>query len=949
MKKILLSLSLIMFFALPNYLLGQGGFIKDFPGPGEEYDGSIIGTSDGNYVFSLTTSQGFGSGQDAGTYLFKVDQAGNILFSSNFSEPLSNGAINVFEMNNGEFIVQSFNFHPTSNVLQPFLIRLDANGNFISSEFYVFGNINQGHRILQFDQLSDGGFIICSSEPYASGDVHTRRFDPDFNLVWDFVGAPGVFWNAFTETSTGDIIAGGRDGQVMKLDANGNLIWDKTNSVTLIPMTSLETSGIFSMDDGSILQFVHITSTIPFPHPRLVKLDSNGDMLWEKVIVPDTYTGLTYYPVRVDGGFINSGFIEKNSLNDKSSAYLFKVDFEGNILWENTINRTIHPSKIELCRRITPTPENGVMGVAYIDFNDDELYIFKTDSLGNIYSNKFIGKVRQDEQPNCLADSAEVNLTNWFVSAESVTETYFTTTDSSGNYILPVDTGDYVLSIHPPNTLWSSCNNNNTFTISSNTTIQQDFPMEANLDCPMLVVSGTFPIVRPCFDNNRYLVQYCNEGTVTASGAYVEIETEDDLTYVSSSINLTSQVGSVYTFNLGDIAVGECGNFYVDFMLDCEAILGATSCITSHIYPDTFCLYEPNWSGAFVEVQVECNDSTVNFYLENVGTVDMPTQKEYMVVEDAILLIMSNFQLLSGETDSFSVPADGSTFTLIAEQVEFAPGDPFPTAWSEGCGVDNFTFGILNQFSLGDNIPYLDTDCPVISASFDPNDKQGFPLGYGDEHFIRPNTDLEYKIRFQNTGTDTAFTVVIRDTIASELEIPSIKVGASSHPYNWRIYGGNILEFTFNSIMLPDSNINEPASHGFVEFNISQKSDLANGTVINNNAGIYFDFNEAVITNETYHTIGLDFITVSLQNLIYNNTQIHVYPNPLQEFAIFEMKKEIKNGLVEIYDLSGKLAWQQKFNGKQFELKRNDLKSGIYFYKITEEGKAINSGKIVVN
>ena len=61
------------------------------------------------------------------------------------------------------------------------------------------------------------------------------------------------------------------------------------------------------------------------------------------------------------------------------------------------------------------------------------------------------------------------------------------------------------------------------------------------------------------------------------------------------------------------------------------------------------------------------------------------------------------------------------------------------------------------------------------------------------------------------------------------------------------------------------------------------------------------------------------------------------------------MNKEIKNGLIEIYDVSGKLAWQQKFNGKQFELKRNDLKSGIYFYKISEEGKAINSGKIVVN
>ena len=61
------------------------------------------------------------------------------------------------------------------------------------------------------------------------------------------------------------------------------------------------------------------------------------------------------------------------------------------------------------------------------------------------------------------------------------------------------------------------------------------------------------------------------------------------------------------------------------------------------------------------------------------------------------------------------------------------------------------------------------------------------------------------------------------------------------------------------------------------------------------------------------------------------------------------MKKEIKNGLFELYDATGKLAYQQKFNGSEFELKRNNLNTGIYFYKISENGNAINSGKIVVN
>ncbi|MCB0556652.1 MAG: hypothetical protein KDD02_24110, partial [Phaeodactylibacter sp.] len=63
------------------------------------------------------------------------------------------------------------------------------------------------------------------------------------------------------------------------------------------------------------------------------------------------------------------------------------------------------------------------------------------------------------------------------------------------------------------------------------------------------------------------------------------------------------------------------------------------------------------------------------------------------------------------------------------------------------------------------------------------NDKQGFPRGYGDEHYIYPGTDLEYLVRFQNTGNDTAFLVVIRDTLSEFLDIATVRPGAASHPY----------------------------------------------------------------------------------------------------------------------------------------------------------------------
>ena len=76
-----------------------------------------------------------------------------------------------------------------------------------------------------------------------------------------------------------------------------------------------------------------------------------------------------------------------------------------------------------------------------------------------------------------------------------------------------------------------------------------------------------------------------------------------------------------------------------------------------------------------------------------------------------------------------------------------------------------------------------------------------------------------------------------------------------------------LFDFIFNNIQLPDSNVNEPASHGFVKFKINQRANNPLGTVIENKAGIYFDFNEAVITNSTHHVLGENFVESNLVGL----------------------------------------------------------------------------------
>jgi uncharacterized repeat protein (TIGR01451 family) len=152
-----------------------------------------------------------------------------------------------------------------------------------------------------------------------------------------------------------------------------------------------------------------------------------------------------------------------------------------------------------------------------------------------------------------------------------------------------------------------------------------------------------------------------------------------------------------------------------------------------------------------------------------------------------------------------------------------------------------------------DNTPLdnWDTLSLWVRNSFDPNNKLSYSSTNSTEgYFTEYDTTLEYVINFQNTGNDTAYTVLLTDTIdISTLDIASLQVKGASHAYNTHISDEGVLSFRFDNIMLPDSTTNEPESKGFIRFHINTKHGLAHNTHVLNMAGIYFDFNTVVNTN----------------------------------------------------------------------------------------------------
>ena len=144
-----------------------------------------------------------------------------------------------------------------------------------------------------------------------------------------------------------------------------------------------------------------------------------------------------------------------------------------------------------------------------------------------------------------------------------------------------------------------------------------------------------------------------------------------------------------------------------------------------------------------------------------------------------------------------------------------------------------------------------------ILCAYDPNDKLVRPDREGDENFTLFKDTMIYTVRFQNTGNDTAFTVVVRDTLDESLDVSTFNILGSSHREILRteILEDKFVTFSFEDILLPDSTINFNGSQGYVVYTIESKDGVAENTIVENTASIYFDFNPPIVTNTTQNTL----------------------------------------------------------------------------------------------
>jgi len=232
---------------------------------------------------------------------------------------------------------------------------------------------------------------------------------------------------------------------------------------------------------------------------------------------------------------------------------------------------------------------------------------------------------------------------------------------------------------------------------------------------------------------------------------------------------------------------------------------------------------------------------------------------------------------------------------------------------------------------------------PEIRCSFDPNDKASNPDRVEGKVLI--SEDVLYHIRFQNTGNDTAYDISIYDTLSQVLHPNTFEFMATSHREHLTVTRDeNVIHFRFDNIYLPDSNINEEASHGYVSFKVNAMEGTAENTELQNTAFIYFDENPAVVTNQTENLLVLTLTDTAEEDLF---SKIEVSPNP-SSGLFFISDPESLSKRVEVRNTAGQLLDIQNMDRNRIRLDLSSNVSGLYYLIFKDEnGKVVQAEKVM--
>lgn len=308
---------------------------------GEEME-DILQTNDGNLLFSGAYDKDL----DQDALLVKTDLSGNVIWSKTYGGTSDDMILDVKETGNNELIAVGWTKSFGAVSYDFWVIKMDSTGN-VQWEKRYGGNGDEQAWSVAVDGTNY--FVVGGTNSFGAGltDIWALKLDSNGNVIWQ---------NTYGSTGD-DAPPGAYEEYVAKglVDQNGNYVICSTCDSTVGP----------GSDDI-----------------WMAKLNaSDGSIIWQYAYGDIEEDGMWSFTESANGGYLIAGVLSNPTTYD-GDAWGIYIDTNGNIAWQNTFGIS---GDWDEALNVAPAPDGGALFSAY--FEQGSVWVaslFKTDNNGNL-------------------------------------------------------------------------------------------------------------------------------------------------------------------------------------------------------------------------------------------------------------------------------------------------------------------------------------------------------------------------------------------------------------------------------------------------------------------------------------------------------------------------------------------------------------------------------------
>ncbi len=317
-------------------------FEKTFGGSDFDFGNDVQPTPDGGFAVAGYTKS-FGNGSyDA--YLIKTDASGNKVWAKTFGGAALDGANALQITDDGNWMITGSTQSAGAGKSDVWLLETDDQGALLLNKTFGGPDNDEGTAIIK---TPDGGFLIVgNTQSFGAGgsDIWMIKTDAHGNKIWDrtFGRSGDDFGYGVKAANDGFVVVGatksmgqgGFDLYVLKTDFNGRLLWERVLGGTL------DDKGfdvaVTALNNIVVCGFTQSGAPGNVADGWLLKLGSNGSTLWQKTFGGDATDEFYSVQILAENGLILAGYSDSYG-QGSGDMWVVKTDDEGNMQWQKTV------------------------------------------------------------------------------------------------------------------------------------------------------------------------------------------------------------------------------------------------------------------------------------------------------------------------------------------------------------------------------------------------------------------------------------------------------------------------------------------------------------------------------------------------------------------------------------------------------------------------------------